>query len=366
MCRRCILIASEFSDLRLDASAIATLGANPFRALIAGLGMVRVGHWLGRSTYEIQATLELLDAGAFVPGSCVNLDAEPYAEKIVIPIFSLGFQAAIVGVFSNLELRHKMRLRAALHEAGHCLGEQYALDRKLHLQALLARSEVRAKALAEAVIQIASPVEHIVVSREGEHHAYVICKENDYLAGYEQRTGSTAEKLTRDPDNEVFDVHAPNPAAQVRIKTLRGYAALDPFIHGLRVKTALSHFFSAATPASVSQSLTHVSDGIDASEHDRAIIALKHQMSILHGRRTAAKRLCFLEIVKTEFQAHETRLSNAEMQRRMSSKLDASKVNGYQVTGDALRKFALEINTILPRRFLFEHLNDKVIRVRWR
>jgi hypothetical protein len=287
----------------------------------------------------------------------------------MIPIFSLGFQATIVGVFSNLEQRHKPQLRAALHEAGHCLGEQYALERKLQLQVLLARSEVRAETLAEVAVRIASPVEHIVVSHAGEHHAYLICKEKDYLAGYEQTTGSAAEKLTHDPSNEIFDLHALSPPAQVHFKTLRGYAALDPVIHALRVKTALSNFFSAPPIASVPEPPTPPSDGIDAlhaSELDRVIIALNHQMGTPHGRRIAAKHLCFFEIVKAEFQAREARLSNAEMQKRMRSKLDTSKVNGYQVAGDAMKKFALDINAILPNCFLFEHLNDRVIQVRWR
>jgi glycine/serine hydroxymethyltransferase len=89
-------------------------------------------------------------------------------------------------------------------------------------------------------------------------------------------------------------------------------------------------------------------------------------MGTPHGRRIAAKHLCFFEIVKAEFQAREARLSNAEMQKRMRSKLDTSKVNGYQVAGDAMKKFALDINAILPNCFLFEHLNDRVIQVRWR
>lgn len=363
------LMAREFSNLRLDFDAIAKAAANPIRALIAGLGLVRVGHWLGLTTDEINRGLELLDT-SFDQKSPLETHSERkiHGEKVVIPIFSLGFQGSIVGFFCNLESHHKMRIRAILEEAGRCLGEQYALERKSNLQNLLRTSKPTAKVFAQVALQIASPVEHLVVSRDNEHYAYVIRKEEDYLAGYDQRFGDPAEKLKCDPENETLFLHALDPPVQVHFKTLRGQIALDPVIHTLRLKTALSGFFLSNMVTAVIRSETlgpHDFPSLRLSELDRVLSALEHQLGVSRGKQAAAKYLCFFEIVKAEHVFRETRLTNAQMLKSMSAKLNLQKVNNYQVTGEALKKFALEINEILPQRFLFEPLNEKVIRVRW-
>jgi hypothetical protein len=362
------LMAREFSNLRLDFDAIAKAAVSPIRAVIAGLGLVRVGHWLGLTTDEINHSLELLDTSFDLKGPFeTHPESKIHGEKVVIPIFSLGFQGSIVGFFCNLEPHHKMRIRAILEEAGRCLGEQNALERKSQLQNLLRTSRPNAKVFAQVALQIASPVEHLVVSRDNELYAYVIRKEADYLAGYDQRFGDPAEKLKRDPENEMLFLHALDPPIQVHFKTLRGQIALDPVIHALRLSTALSGFFlsNMATAVMRSEVLGSHFPPLELSELDRVIGALEHQLGVSRGKQAAAKHLCFFEIVKEEHVYRETRLTNAQMLKRISAKLNLPKVNGYQVTGEASKKFALEIDQILPNRFLFEPLNEKVIRVRW-
>jgi hypothetical protein len=364
------LMPREFSYLTLDPSRISKMVNNPIRALVAGAGLVRTGHWLGLSTEDIHNALNLLDASRL--GAAVSDDPDMpikrYAEKIMIPIFSLGFQGAIIGFFSHLEPQQRMHLRCLLDQAGRCLGELQAVERKTKLVAVLRQSKVSAKTLADVALQIASPIEHIVVSLNGEHYGYAICKEEDYLAGYDQKIGIEAEHLKQDPNNEILDLRNLDPPAQIYIKPLRGYAALEPVIYGLRIRTALSEFFGAFKEAiplsSPLKGSTHTSK-LNVEELDKVIMALQQQMNTSHGRRAAAKCLCFFEMVKDRLGAKELRITNADMQRRMSQKLDMSKLNGYQVTGEALRKFSAEINDLLPNRFSFENLSDKVVRVSW-
>ena len=363
------LMAREFSPLSLDPGRISKMARNPIRALIVGLGLVRTGHWLGLTTDDIHTALQLLDASCqepSVPDS--NSPIKQYAEKIVIPIFSGGFQGTIIGFFSNLEPQQRVRLRCILDQASRCLGELYALEHKSRLIDLLRHSKASAKALAEVTLQVVSPIEHVVVSRSGEYYSYKVCREEDYLAGYDQKVGIEAEQLKQDPENELLELHSLDPPAQIYVKPLRGYAALDPVIHGVRIKTALSEFFRAVPGAIAISSPPNVSplpSALNIVELDQIIAALQQQMSAPHGRRAAAKHLCFFEIVKDRFNAKELRLTNADMQRRLTSKLETPKLNGYQVAGEALKKFSLDINALLPDRFLFEHLSDRVIRVRW-
>lgn len=362
------LMPSEFSPVTYDPSRIYKMAENPIRALIAGLGLVRTGHWLGLSTDDIHCALDLLDASSQgEPPPDMHIPSKEYAEKLVIPIFSLGFQGAIIGLFSRIEPHRKMRLRSILDQAGHCLGELYAMERRTKLMDFLRQSKATAKTLAEVALQIASPIEHVVVSSKGEHHGYAICKERNHLAGYNQKTGSEAQQLKQDRDNEILDLHSLDPPAQIFIKPLRGYEALDPVIHGLRIKTALSEFFCTAPGVLAISSPLKASSHISTLEVelDKVIIALQQQMGASHGRRAAAKYLCFFEFVKDKLGAKELRLTNAEMQRRMSLKLEISKLSGYQVTGEALRKFSAEINDLLPDRFIFENLSDKVVLVSW-
>ncbi len=363
------LMPSEFMGLPLASSRISKMAGNPLRALVAGLGMVRTGHWLGLSTDDIHSALNLLDEsrqGDAAPD--LDTPIKQYAEKIVIPIFSLGYQGAIIGLFSHIEPQQKTRLRCILDQAGHCLGELYAMERKSKLVTLWRQAKARAKALADVALQIASPVEHIVVSMNGEHYGYAVCKEEDYLAGYNPKTGVEAEHLKQDPNNEILDLRNLDPPAAIYIKALRGYAALEPVFYGLRIRTALSEFFGTfpeVIPLTSPIEVSTFTSKLKVEELDKVIMALQQQMSASHGRRTAAKCLCFFEMAKDRLSARELRLTNADMQRRMSQKLDMSKLNGYQVTGEALRKFSAEINDLLPNRFLFENLSDKVVRVSW-
>jgi hypothetical protein len=363
------LMAREFSDLRLDFSTISEIASNPIRALIGALGIVRTGHWMGLTTGDITTTLRLLSLELQeADGTELGEWPKTYAQKVVIPVFSLGFQGAIIGFFSKLEERQKPRLRNTLDEVGRCLGELFALERKSQLLDLLSRDQGDAKSVADVAIQIASPVEHIVVSRGSDHYAYVSVKEEDYLAGYEQVSGCAAEKLIQNLDNEVYEVRALDPPARIYIKTLQGYEALDPVIHWLRIKTAFLELFLTFSAGSKLVTTRTGAIGIvplDVADVDRVMLALEHQLNIAHGRRVAAKHLCFLEMVRAQFAAKETRLNNAEIKRRIAAKLNASKVNGYQVTGEALKKFQQEVEDLLPNRFLFETISDKVIRVRW-
>jgi hypothetical protein len=363
------LMAREFCDVVFKVSTISQISANPIRALIAALGIVRTGHWLGLSSDNISAALRLLnpDAAQEVYQNA-QLRTEPYAQKIVIPAFSNGFQGSVIALFSNLEPRQKERLRSTLNEIAHSLGQQFGLERKSQILDTLCRDRGDAKTIAEVVLQIASPVEHVVVSRAGNHHAYVIAKEEDYLAGYEELSGSSAEKLMQDPINEVFEVHALDPPAHICIKTLRGYAALDPTIHWFRIKTSLSELlltFSVARKVEIPRTAHTAVTPLALADLDRIIVALEHQLTIAHGKKVAAKHLCFFETVKMRLAEREARLTNAEMLKQITSKLSITKVNGYQVTGVAMKKFQIEIEDLLPNRFIFENIGDKVTRVLW-
>lgn len=363
------LVAREFSGLSLDYSKITELGGNPLRALIAGLGIVRVGHWLGLNTTEIQTTLDLLERGSrgeTVPPA--DLTIRPYAETVVIPIYSFGFQGAIIGFFSNLTPEKKAYARCVLDQAGDCLGELYALERRTSLVNSLRYTDGNASVLADAALQMASPVEYIVASRNGEYHGYTICREHDYLAGYNRISGVDAEQLESKRDNEFVEIHSLDPPARIAFKPLRGYAALDPSIHAIRIKTALTGFLSSqaigkfleTAPSATSRVTT-----LNLESLNQIISALEQQMLDSHGKRAAAKHLCFFEAIKDKIAIGEMKLTNAEMQRRMSSKLETEKCNGYQVTGEALKKFSQEVDGLLPNRFFFEFVSEKVILVRW-
>jgi len=69
--------------------------------------------------------------------------------------------------------------------------------------------------------------------------------------------------------------------------------------------------------------------------------------------------------VKGAYGSQEVRLSNSDMLRRMSAKLAEPRITGYQVTGEALKKFESDINDLCPNKFCFYNLNDRIVRVQW-
>ena len=140
-------------------------------------------------------------------------------------------------------------------------------------------------------------------------------------------------------------------------------------MHGLRVRTAFLDFWAGMRPLAVHSPPASINGGpasLKIDDIDRVINALEHQMAKPHGKLGAAKSLCFFETVKSSYSAEEMRLSNHEIQRRMSEKLGSENFNGYQVAGKALDRFEMEVNRLLPGKFVFAHLNGRVIKVSWK
>jgi hypothetical protein len=346
---------------------------NPVLAIVAGMDLVRVGPWLGLTVSEICAALDLFaQAGASPKGGdrLIRIENNNYAEKIVIPVFTSGLQGTLIGFFCNLEAQHKQDVRSILDQAGRELGEELALERKFALRELFTKNGYDVRALADAVIQIGSPVERVIVSSAEGHFAYVICREENYFTGYEAREGDAASCLIGDGTHLLIESPILDPPYKIYIRTLQGFPSLDPVIHGLRVKLAFfdilgsrSFFSIANTPGTNTGNCTQT---LTKEELDQAIAALEHQMRTERGRRGVAKILCFLEVLKKNYSAQQMRISNHEIQKRMSEKLNNGKVNGYQVTGKAFKKFEAEIQKLLTEKINFKELNARVISVSWK
>jgi len=340
-------------------------------AIVAGMDLVRLGPWLGLTAAKISAALDLFEEVSTKPqraDSSLSDITKMYAEKIVIPVFSTGLQGTLIGFFYNLEPHHKLHVRSALDQAGRQLAEELALERKMSIQKLLIQNGFGAKTLADIVIQVASPVEHVIACSPEGYYGYVICREENYLAGYGPKAGEDAARLIEDPANEVIESPILDPPFKIYLKTLQKDPSIDPVFHSLRVQTALFDIWSARNvPAVIISSTEFDADApaLTREELDQVIAALEHQMTTEHGKRSVAKYLCFLEAVRRNYSTREVRLSNHEMQRRMSERLASSKINGYQVTGKALRKFELDIDRLLPGKIAFRELNGRVIHVSW-
>ncbi|MBJ7533316.1 hypothetical protein JDN40_04235 [Rhodomicrobium vannielii ATCC 17100] len=366
------LTIRDFTNLRLNLGAISRTVLNPLLALVCGVDLVRLGPWLGLTASQICAALDLYARVGADPESgdhSIWVETNNYAEKIIIPVFSSGLQGTFIGFFCNLDLHHKQHIRNVLDQAGRELGEELALERKCALRDLFNNNGYNAKTLADAALQIASPAEQVIVTSTDAHYAYVICREKNYLAGYETREGDAASSLIDEDTHLIIESPILDPPFKIYLKTIQTSPSLDPVIHSLRVQLALFDILSLQkTPtATTSSANSEVNPSLLTKEElDQAIAALEHQMKTEHGRRGAAKNLCFLEFVRKNYSAQVVRISNREIQRRMSEKIENGKVTGYQVTGKAFKKFELEIQKLLAGKLTFKELNARVIQVTWR
>jgi hypothetical protein len=296
-----------------------------------------------------------------------TLKPNAYAEVVSMPTYALGFQGLMIGIFKNISADQKKDALNTLNQYGAVFAAQCAAVRKADLYALIARGDFGARSLARIAIDIASPIEHVIVCASDEYFGYKIRKEGDYLAGYTTVLSDTAAIKVKTAKMPPLDIDIGGRSFVISMEPLEGYSNFDAAASWLRNKAMLLDFIAPMQflQASSSLELTET-EPLEKRELEEAMAALEYQMSIHHGAVVAAKLHTFLELVKKKFNNEEMRLSNGEMQSGMARKLNGSKIKGYQVTGKALKKFETELNSHIPARFSLEAISPKVILVRWK
>lgn len=356
-----------FKELRLDYQSILEIAQHPMRALTAAMEIVRIGPWLGVSPDDIITCLKLLEGSE--PPLMREKTTTVYAEGIIIPFFAGGFQGAIFGSFRGLKDEQREPLWELLKQAGQFFADQCALSRRTLLSKFIADEGLNAKTLAESIVNIASPIEYVIVSSSERKYALILQNEVNYLAGYNIVKDENVDNIINSDNSELLNGHALDMHFSISLKTLDGHFAIDPVFYELRIKNAIREFLlhvSQPSHLTFSERTEDEIEYLDINDLNRNIFALQHQLNVSRGANIAAKLLCFFEMVRDKLAVGELRLLNNEMKRSMTKRLTRVTRTGYHVSGKALKGFENSVNNILPRKFRFEPLNQNVIRVSWK
>jgi hypothetical protein len=294
----------------------------PWLAWAEALDTVCLGPWSG---FKPATTLRLVEAlqqrVAHLPGSLVHEDEIP-GRKVVLPMFSRGFQGIVAGVFTNVPKEQRERILTTLMQFGETISDVYADLRWTHFINALG-VDLSEDELAREVINAISPVAKIVVTLNGRKAGYRICVENNYWCGYE---GLGAAEMSALLSTNSFSVSSPN-GAEIYVEPLTDVPHINPYFMRVRLENYLNIAFSTAavTPA-----------GEPLSRKDVQQL-LAEYVSYTDGPAASLAKLRESYVV-TKVAKHwdtgQVRITNHEVRRFFEERGRDAK-NGYQVTSFA-------------------------------
>lgn len=301
---------------------------SPWLAWIEALDLICLGPWLGFKADEIIDMVDSLDPnrGAGKPVHSVM------GEKIVFPLFSHGLQGVVVGFFRNISETHGPKVLKILEQFGQTLGDNYSAFRIRSMFSKL-REDLDEKNLAMELINLLSPINKIIVTRNGRSVGFKIIRESDlYWAGYESlNSGETAEEVSE------FAVIVNGPAgASICVEPLTEVPGFDLEFARMRIETTLVNIFNGQ-----GRSKTRVLPLGDVKElYD--IFGEKRQV----GTSLANLRQFYIvSKVADNWTKGGVHVSNRDLKRFLENELKRPVSGGYQVTS-----FAPEVEKLFDKK----------------
>jgi hypothetical protein len=354
--KRAILGSPRGSYLRfMSAIDIAVFSA------FTGLGV----------TSTAQALLWLQEQQSHADLQDVVLSPQGGAERLVIPFFSYGFQGVVYGFFTGLQSSQKGPVLKAVLEFGQSLSDNYAcLRRNDCLRKLQQKRD--AASLANALLGVVSPVERLVVEKDGRHHAYALKREDGYWAGYHEIRGTAAAELGKELEHEgkcsVVEQTFMGDRFRLIVKPVQDRDSLDPVFSWISLQARLSEILHVSAHSGGANPLTL-----------SALLSLKEALETKNGRSGEAgprsrgdlgrlKRLCIVELIAENFERGEIEVTNHILKARLEKKLGLRapvKLNGYQIAGRALQRVKAEFSEDFRKCVNFEPAGPYKVRLSW-
>lgn len=358
ICTKSHFAGGEFTDVVFRKDDIISLAKQPLQAIAAAAEMISFGPGLNLPVRAIHTILEWLAEGCDLsPKKNSRTYQKAHTEKIVIPAQSNGLQGIIFGFFHNIHADIRNDVRCEIRQFAQRLADRAALARQMRfLQSI--KTSRNPRHIAKSLLGIMSPVDHLVIENAKECVGYRLQTDGDSWIGYKETSGEDAEALTRNASNEVMSTTIGGQSFRIHSKALKSF----PFI------ASVFSWLHALTKINPNLEQARHEDGIkplEMAELQELEVMLQHQIEEGRGVYTACRILHLIDMVHQNYAAGEFVMTNHRSQSFMREKLAKTDVNGYQVCGEALAKFQIDIDKLIPHRFLFEPITNKNVRVRW-
>jgi hypothetical protein len=366
------LRVTGYRPARVSRQGILGGGRGPFLRFVNAIDIAALGARGGLSVTSVMQALSWLNEPSMpADSSDVALEVSETSERLVLPFFSYGFQGAVFGTFTGLEASQKEPVFKALVQFGQSLSDAYAsLRRNDCLQILKGDRDVAS--IASAFLKVVSPIEHLIVEKDGRFCSYSLEREDGYWAKYRELRGAPAAELSQQVEfqSHCFKIeqHFMGDRFRLIIKPVEDSESLDPIFTWISLEARLSealHVQSAAgtrDPLSLSM-LTSMKEALESKSLHGPEATSRSRGDI--GR---LKRLCIIELIIENFERGDIELTNHTLKSRLEKKLGSRapiKLNGYQIAGRALQRVQNEFAEEFRRSVKFEAIGSYKVRLSW-
>ncbi len=364
------LRVSGYRPVAVTKQGILGRGRGPFLRFVNAVDIAALGACGGLSVNSVMQALSWLN-GPCIPDDSpdVALDAPENSERLVLPLFSYGFQGVVLGSFTGLEASQKEPVFKALVQFGQSLSDAYASFRRNDCLQILRRDR-EADLIASAFLNVISPVEHLIVEKDGKFCSFSLQREDGYWARYRELRGPAAGELSQQvgQQGKCFTLQQDYMGDRFRliVKPVEDSESLDSIFTWISLEARLSEALQVAgatggrDPLSLSM-LTSIKEALEKKSLHGPEVADRSRGDI--GR---LKRLCIIELIIENFERGEIELTNHLLKSRLEKKLGPRapiKLNGYQIAGRALQRVQNEFGEEFRRSVKFEATGPYKVRL---
>ncbi len=365
------LRAAGYRPINLSRRNILTHGSGSYLHFINAVDIAMSGAWTGFSVNDVSRALSWLMEPSY-PGDLDDIVLWPSrgADRLIIPLFSCGFQGTVFGFFTGLSpYQREQVLKTVLH-FGQSIADNYASLRRNECLEILRKGR-DTKSVASALLRVVSPVEHLVVEVNSRFSSYSLENEDGYWAGYREQKGHIAadlgRKLAFEGKSLRLDQSYMGERFRVTLKPLQDQSGLDPVFTWLSLQARLSEVLHVSDHTQNGDPLTlamlaTLKEGLESRTW------LPGEGGRSHGSLGRLKRLCIVELVIENFERGHVELTNHLLKSRLERKLGPSapiKLNGYQIAGRALERVRNEFSDDFRRSVKFEAVGANKVRLSW-
>jgi hypothetical protein len=295
---------------------------SPWLAWVAALDLICIGPWAGLKPSAIMQMVQSLEQRVVrLSPNALGSAEGVLGQRVTLPMFSRGLQGVVFGLFTDVPKDQMQPILTLLLQFGETLSDIYSdLRRRAFVDAL--EGDLDEGELAREIINVVSPIERIIVSRNGRRAGYKIGTESVYWSGYEP---IPSQQLDEKRSEHSFSVAGPN-GAEIYIETLTDVSHLNPEFTRIRLENSLRKTFGSITTRSTVS-------GPTLSFAESRQLRKDFEAYAEDGNASLAKLRQYYVVQKIEKYWHSgtVKITNSEMKSYLEGRGRDAK-NGYQVT----------------------------------
>ena len=299
----------------------------PFTAVTTAIDFASWGPWIGLNVNDLCKVFARLKS----PGGAASHPSVSVAgRRMIIPFFSQGFQGIVVGFFTGIDDKQSELVRTELLQFGQTLADRWSLQRFRSYGDTVQRRQ-DADHIAQAVLQLVSPVSYVIVEAGGRLDGYKLKEEESYWAGY-RKLASNEISVLKSRNCEIQMTDTVVPGSNIRVKVLSDYNVLDQEFTRERIKMLLNNPFVKQAPVELE------SFSMGKLQHKKTLLEMRTENGPVS---LAVRRQIFVvEKIIANYHVGSVVITNNDLFRYLKDKSD-NVPSGYQISShsDEISRF---------------------------